>query len=192
MPSAASQVTGSPFRFSAPRGASQLFLLLCGYAVLDGAAMPVIGDPETVNDTFIEQIVSSASAAIDAAVATGAVDRERVGIGGHSYGAFGLVNPAFAMGNAIRKFSQITVPREPKTTFSVGVVGGGTSVNSIPFETWMEVDMRSVSPKELATLHATFKRLIQEAVDEENAARSTARRDTHYCSSTGAPGRTSR
>jgi dipeptidyl aminopeptidase/acylaminoacyl peptidase len=85
---AAGQVSGSPFRFSAPRGASQLFFLLSGYAVLDGAAMPVIGDPETVNDTFIEQIVSSASAAIDAAVATGAVDRDRVGIGGHSYGAF--------------------------------------------------------------------------------------------------------
>ena len=96
------------------------------------------------------------------------------GPGGHSYGAFGLVNPAFAMGNAIRKFSQFTVPRDPKTTFNVGVVGGGTSVNSIPFESWMDVDMRSVSPQELATLETTFKRVMQEAVDEENGARSTA------------------
>ena len=94
------------------------------------------------------------------------------GPGGHSYGAFGLVNPAFAMGNAIRKFSQLTVPREPRTTFNVGVVGGGTSVNSIPFESWMDVDMRSVSPAELAKLEAGFKRAVQEAVDEENSARS--------------------
>jgi acetylornithine deacetylase/succinyl-diaminopimelate desuccinylase-like protein len=95
------------------------------------------------------------------------------GPGGHSYGAFGLVSPAFALGNAIRKFSQMTVPESPKTTFSVGVIGGGTSVNSIPFENWMEVDMRSVSPVELEKLETTFLGLMQEAVDEENAARST-------------------
>jgi di/tripeptidase len=96
------------------------------------------------------------------------------GPGGHSYGAFGLVNPAFAMGNAIRRFSQLTVPRDPKTTFNVGVVGGGTSVNSIPFESWMDVDMRSESPDELAKLEAAFKRVVQEAVDDENASRATA------------------
>ena len=54
------------------------------------------------------------------------------GPGGHSYGAFGLVNPAFAMGEAIAKFSRMHVPVEPRTTFNVGVVSGGTSVNSIP------------------------------------------------------------
>jgi tripeptide aminopeptidase len=97
------------------------------------------------------------------------------GPGGHSYGAFGIVNPAFAMGNAIRKFAAMTVPPTPKTTFSVGVVGGGTSVNSIPFESWMEIDMRSESATELATIDRTFRRLMQEAVDEENKARSTAR-----------------
>jgi acetylornithine deacetylase/succinyl-diaminopimelate desuccinylase-like protein len=96
------------------------------------------------------------------------------GPGGHSYGAFGLVSPAFAMGNAIRKFSAMTVPATPKTTFSVGVVGGGTSVNSIPFESWMEVDMRSESAAELAKLDKTFLALMQQAADEENAARSTA------------------
>jgi di/tripeptidase len=78
------------------------------------------------------------------------------------------------MGNAMRKFSTITVPQTPKTTFSVGVVGGGTSVNSIPFETWMDVDMRSVSPAELAKLEKTFLGMMQEAADEENKARSTA------------------
>ena len=67
------------------------------------------------------------------------------GPGGHSYGAFGLVNPAYAMGSAIARFSQIKVPQQPKTTFNVGVVSGGTSVNSIPAEVQMVVDMRSVS-----------------------------------------------
>jgi acetylornithine deacetylase/succinyl-diaminopimelate desuccinylase-like protein len=96
------------------------------------------------------------------------------GPGGHSYGAFGLVNPAFAMGGAMQKFSKLTVPATPKTTFSVGVVGGGTSVNSIPFETWMEVDMRSESRVELEKIDRAFNALVQQAVAEENAARSTA------------------
>ncbi len=95
------------------------------------------------------------------------------GPGGHSYGAFGLVSPAFAMGLAMAKFSDVTVPASPKTTFNVGVIGGGTSVNSIPFEQWMEVDMRSESPVELAKLEDTFRRLMQEAADEENRVRST-------------------
>jgi di/tripeptidase len=95
------------------------------------------------------------------------------GPGGHSYGAFGLVNPAFAMGSAIQKLSKMTVPASPKTTFNVGVVGGGTSVNSIPFESWMEVDMRSESPVELEKLETTFLTLMKQAVAEENAARST-------------------
>jgi tripeptide aminopeptidase len=96
------------------------------------------------------------------------------GPGGHSYGAFGLVNPAFAMGNAIQKFSKVVVPATPKTTFNVGTVTGGTSVNSIPFETSMEIDMRSVSPQELDKVDRQFKALMQQAADEENAARSTA------------------
>ena len=96
------------------------------------------------------------------------------GPGGHSYGAFGLVSPAFAMGLAIAKFSDVIVPRSPKTTFNVGVVGGGTSVNSIPFESWMEIDMRSESPVELQTLERTFLRLMREAAEEENRLRSTA------------------
>ena len=95
------------------------------------------------------------------------------GPGGHSYGAFGLVSPAYAMGNAIQKFSKLTVPAASKTTFNVGVVGGGTSVNSIPFESWMEIDMRSESPVELQKLDAAFQALIKQAIDEENAARST-------------------
>ncbi len=89
----ASQVSGSPHRFTRIGGYSHLFLLTQGYAVLDRAAMPVIGsDPETVNDTFIDQIVDAAQAAIDYAVERGIADRERVAVGGHSYGAFMTAN----------------------------------------------------------------------------------------------------
>ncbi len=95
------------------------------------------------------------------------------GPGGHSYGAFGLVNPAYAMGSAIAKFSRITVPQKPKTTFNVGVVGGGTSVNSIPFEVHMDIDTRSESCAELTKVDAQFLAIVREAVDEENTARST-------------------
>ena len=95
------------------------------------------------------------------------------GPGGHSYGAFGLVNPAFAMGNAIAKFGRIQVPQKPKTTYSVGVVSGGTSVNSIPFEMQMDIDMRSESCAELEKVEKQFLALVKEAVDEENKARST-------------------
>ena len=94
------------------------------------------------------------------------------GPGGHSYGAFGLVSPAYAMGNAIHKVSAISVPETPKTTFNIGIVEGGTSVNSIPFETSMVVDMRSESRDELEKLVETFLDLVHEAVEEENATRS--------------------
>jgi acetylornithine deacetylase/succinyl-diaminopimelate desuccinylase-like protein len=95
------------------------------------------------------------------------------GPGGHSYGAFGLVNPAYAMGSAIAKFSKLQVPAEPRTTFNVGVVSGGTSVNSIPAEVRMDVDMRSESCAELKKVNEAFLALVKQAVDEENAARST-------------------
>jgi len=90
--SVAGQVSGSPERFVRVRGASQLLFALHGYAVLDDAAMPVVGDPETVNDTFLKQIVMNAQAAIDEAVRRGVADRERVAVGGHSYGAFMTAN----------------------------------------------------------------------------------------------------
>jgi acetylornithine deacetylase/succinyl-diaminopimelate desuccinylase-like protein len=111
-------------------------------------------------------------------ITTGAVGSKRyrvtfTGPGGHSYGAFGLVSPSMAMGNAIQKFSRVTVPAAPKTTFNVGVVGGGTSVNSIPVDVFMDVDMRSESPAELTRLDTAFKQLVAAAVDEENRTRST-------------------
>ncbi|HEX9961454.1 MAG TPA: prolyl oligopeptidase family serine peptidase, partial [Pyrinomonadaceae bacterium] len=90
--STAGQVSGSTNRFTQIGGISHLFLLLQGYAILDDATMPVVGNPETVNDTFIRQIVDSAKAAIDKGVEMGVVDPERVGVGGHSYGAFMTAN----------------------------------------------------------------------------------------------------
>ena len=91
-PGTAGQVRGSPNRFTFYRGSSELFFVTQGYAVLDGAQMPVVGDPKTMNDTFVQQIVANAKAAIDALDAAGVGDRKRVGVGGHSYGAFMTAN----------------------------------------------------------------------------------------------------
>lgn len=88
----AGEVSGSPNRFTTISGMSQLFFVLQGYAVLDNAAMPVVGNSRTVNDTFVEQIVAAAKAAIDKGVEMGVTDRNRVGVGGHSYGAFMTAN----------------------------------------------------------------------------------------------------
>jgi acetylornithine deacetylase/succinyl-diaminopimelate desuccinylase-like protein len=90
------------------------------------------------------------------------------GPGGHSYGAFGMANPIQAMGRAIAKIDAFEVSSNPKTTFNVGRVGGGTSVNAIPFEAWMEVDMRSADKASLEALHSRFKAAVAEAVQEEN------------------------
>src|SRR5688572_3134390 len=90
--STAGQVSGSDNRFTQIGGISHLFFLLQGYAVLDNATMPVVGDPLTVNDTFVKQVVDSARAAIDKGVQMGVVDPHRVGVGGHSYGAFMAAN----------------------------------------------------------------------------------------------------
>ena len=88
----AGQVSGSEDTFTRIGGISHLTFLTQGYAIMDAATMPVIGDPETMNDTFIEQIVAAAQAAIDKAVEMGVADRNRVGVGGHSYGAFMTAN----------------------------------------------------------------------------------------------------
>jgi acetylornithine deacetylase/succinyl-diaminopimelate desuccinylase-like protein len=111
-------------------------------------------------------------------VTRGAVGSRRyrvsfTGPGGHSYGAFGLVNPAFAMGDAIARFAKMQVPSSPKTTFNVGVVRGGTSVNAIPSEVSMDIDLRSESCAELQQIDAAFLAIVRDAVDAENHARST-------------------
>jgi acetylornithine deacetylase/succinyl-diaminopimelate desuccinylase-like protein len=96
------------------------------------------------------------------------------GPGGHSYSSFGLVSPSYALGRAISALANLQVPSSPRTTYNVGMIGGGTSVNSIPFEAWMDVDLRSESPRELNRLAENFVRLMNNAVQEENRAHSTA------------------
>lgn len=91
------------------------------------------------------------------------------GPGGHSYGAFGMANPLHALGRAIATVADLRVPTRPKTTFSVGRVGGGTSVNSIAFEGWMEVDLRSEDADALRALDRQFRDGVTQAVAAENA-----------------------
>ncbi len=95
------------------------------------------------------------------------------GPGGHSYGAFGIVNPMVAMAETVRGLYAVTVPAEPKTTYAASVVGGGTSVNSIPAEIVLEVDMRSGDPAALRDLEQAMLAAANNAVAQENAARST-------------------
>ncbi|WP_020598920.1 M20/M25/M40 family metallo-hydrolase [Spirosoma panaciterrae] len=94
------------------------------------------------------------------------------GPGGHSYGAFGIVNPHGALGKAIYHFTTEAdkfTKEGVKTTYSVSVIGGGTSVNAIPYESWMEVDMRSESPEKLKGIDALLQDAVQRALKEENA-----------------------
>lgn len=95
------------------------------------------------------------------------------GPGGHSYGAFGLVNPMTAMSQTVVDLYKVQVPTTPKTTYSASVTGGGTSVNSIPNEVFMEFDMRSASADELGKLEQRFLAIVAAAVEGENQARST-------------------
>jgi acetylornithine deacetylase/succinyl-diaminopimelate desuccinylase-like protein len=112
-------------------------------------------------------------------IVTGALGSRRYkvvfrGPGGHSYGAFGIVNPAYAMSKAVDRLSKISVPKIPRTTYNVGLMGGGTSVNSIPSEVWMDVDLRSESPQQLTRLSDEFLKQMRAAVQEENQVRSTS------------------
>ncbi|HEX3645073.1 MAG TPA: prolyl oligopeptidase family serine peptidase [Vicinamibacterales bacterium] len=88
----ASQVSGSPNSFTTIRGGSHMFLLLSGYAIFDDPTMPIIGPGETANDTYVEQLIASAQAAVDKIVEMGVADRDRIGVGGHSYGGFMTAN----------------------------------------------------------------------------------------------------
>lgn len=91
------------------------------------------------------------------------------GPGGHSFGAFGLASAIHAMGRAIARIGDVEPPRSPKTTFTVGTVDGGTSVNSIAADAVFALDMRSNGKEELAALESEIKALALEAVAEENA-----------------------
>lgn len=95
------------------------------------------------------------------------------GPGGHSFGAFGLVNPMAAMAQTVVELYKIQTPAKPKTTYSASVTQGGTSVNSIPNEVWMEFDMRSEDAKELDRLEKRFLAIVNQSLETENFARST-------------------
>jgi tripeptide aminopeptidase len=90
------------------------------------------------------------------------------GAGGHSYDDFGMPNPAHALGRAMALVADLQVPVSPRTTFSIGRVGGGTSVNAIPGEAWMEVDLRSADAAALQTLDRRFLEMVRRAATEEN------------------------
>ena len=96
---------------------------------------------------------------------------EVTGPGGHSWGDFGLPNPVHAMGRAISRLASYPAPKDPRTTFNVGRVEGGSSVNAIPRHAVMEVDLRSAAESELQRLDAFFRRAMRDAVDEESAKR---------------------
>lgn len=100
------------------------------------------------------------------------------GAGGHSYGAFGLPNPIHALGRLIEKVSRFQVPQKPKTTFNVGMIDGGTSVNSIARTASLEMDLRSESAEELAKIDAEFKKAAQLSLEEENARWTNQRKLT--------------
>ena len=131
-------------------------------------------DPEAGPDAWIE--VDGGGLAGLVTMGLGSV-RYRVtfkGPGGHSWGAFGLANPAHAMSRAVGHFQDAadTLTRSgPRTSYNVGRIGGGTSVNSIPAESWMEVDMRSVSPESLARIEEVFLAAMDRGLAEENALR---------------------
>jgi acetylornithine deacetylase/succinyl-diaminopimelate desuccinylase-like protein len=91
------------------------------------------------------------------------------GPGGHSFGAFGTPSAIHAMGRAIAKIAEVHTPTEPKTTFTVGIVSGGTSVNAIASDASMLLDIRSNSQEELLRTESKILPLLQQAVDEENA-----------------------
>ena len=98
------------------------------------------------------------------------------GSGGHSYNNFGRANPAHALGRAVARISDLQVPSRPKTTFSVGRIGGGTSVNAIPVESWMEVDLRSSDEAALEALDRSVQNIINDAVDAGKRAMEAERR----------------
>lgn len=96
---------------------------------------------------------------------------EITGPGGHSWGDFGLPNPVHALSRAVAKLAGYPLPREPRTTFNVGRIEGGTSVNAIPEKAAMDVDLRSGADVELRRLDSFFRRAVKQAADEENATR---------------------
>jgi tripeptide aminopeptidase len=102
------------------------------------------------------------------------------GPGGHSWGDFGIVNPVHALGRAIARFASYPAPLAPRTSYNVGIIEGGSSVNSIPQTASMVVDIRSVSSGEIEKLEAYLRRVIEIAVREENSQRAVSGTSLSY------------
>lgn len=98
------------------------------------------------------------------------------GPGGHSWAAFGVVNAVHAAAGAAARLAALTLPSSPRTTLSVGRIGGGLSVNSIPDRAWLEIDLRSTSAAQLDGLERSIRHIAQVAADEENAKRAVGTR----------------
>ncbi|MDM7958108.1 M20/M25/M40 family metallo-hydrolase [Blastomonas sp.] len=122
---------------------------------------------------FISVDGSDPSRIVNQAVGSKRYNIAFTGPGGHSYGAFGIVNPMAAMADAVKRLYETDVPASPRTSFAASVVSGGTSVNSIPDRIELQVDMRSPDPKALERLEKRFLAIVDEAVAAENYARST-------------------
>lgn len=132
-------------------------------------------EAETI-DTLIAVDGGSTSRIVNGGVGSHRYRVTFTGPGGHSWGAFGMANPQHALGRAIALFDQNALPitREgPKTTYNVGRMGGGTSINSIPFEAWMEVDMRSGSQDKLNEIDRVFRQAVAMALEMENFERQS-------------------
>jgi len=102
------------------------------------------------------------------------------GPGGHSWGDFGIVNPVHALGRGIARFASYPAPLAPRTSYNVGIIEGGSSVNSIPQTASMVVDIRSVSSGEIEKLEAYLRRVIEIAVREENSQRAVSGTSLSY------------
>ena len=130
------------------------------------------GGPEI--DAFIAIDGTSNTRVLNHAIGSHRYRVSFLGPGGHSWGAFGLGNPAHAMARAIKLFDDRAgeyVTAGAKTTYNIGRIGGGTSINSIPFENWMEVDMRSMEPGRLDEIDAIFQTAMTDALAEQNEMR---------------------
>lgn len=122
---------------------------------------------------FVSVDGSDPSRIVNQAVGSKRYNIAFTGPGGHSYGAFGIVNPMAAMADAVKRLYETDVPASPRTSYAASVVSGGTSVNSIPDRIELQVDMRSPDPAALDRLEKRFLTIVDEAVAAENYARST-------------------
>lgn len=126
---------------------------------------------ETLRDT-IDRFVAIDNAGMHIAIVGVGSHRYRFtfkGPGGHSYAQFGMPNPANALGRAVGKIAELQVQAAPRTTFNVGRIGGGTSINAVPEEVWMEIDLRSTDAVALQSLDDRVQAVVADAVAEENA-----------------------